>query len=294
MDFIECHVHSFKQSVWLRPCNLSCFLSVLLPCYNTRGAAAGRHIKMRNWMWLQEYVMNKIDSPERIMFQQWEAKSKGRQRAQVTQLRGKINSVINHGVFLFLQGSLYLLSIPSEDEKQRTPSLAHHQSHTPRAISTSVFHPLSLASPINLSFLLSLTGGIHSVSFCSTCTTEKECSRPTYTQAGVNTAPVPCCSTRAIAFYQAYLLIKSLLITFSLAEVFVGSIKCFNSRQKRSCVCGLHFNSGVIDGDFTWEWHLLLSNSADRWSTLIVSPPHCFSIHKLLLTHKFYVATIPN
>lgn len=118
---------------------------------------------------VQGHLINRIESLERIIFQRWEDKSKGGCEAQATQLQGEISYLVNHCILLFLQGSQYLFSPPRKDGKAEDSSLIHticHQSHSPQTISASVFHPLSLSSPINLILLLSLTAAIHSV--CST------------------------------------------------------------------------------------------------------------------------------
>lgn len=149
------------RSVCLTPCNLSCFLSVPLLCYNTRIVVSAR--QMRNWIWLQGCLIKKESRKDYVSAVGRHVK---RHRAHMAQLPGE-NRFLNQSLYPFIyQGfSMLLLSFQLGWRSSRL-LLLHiicHQSHNLHTISTQVFHPLFLSSHINLSGLLSLTAAIHSV-----------------------------------------------------------------------------------------------------------------------------------
>ncbi len=156
---------------------------------------------------------------------------------------------------------------PVRMETQRTPSLAHHLpsvSHSLRYLnlclspSFSLFPYQSICSPQSDS----------SHPFCELLSASALLAQQSrsgvglHTKAGVNTAPGPSCSTWAIAFYQAYLLIKPLLRTFSVAEELAGSIKRFNSREVVSvdCILTVELSVGISQGNGTFYFLKVLTD----------------------------------
>lgn len=116
------------------------------------------------------------------------------------------NQFFNQSLCPFISSGFFIPLLSSQQGwRSRELHLLHticHQSHTLHGFSTSVFHPLSLSSPINLSLLLSLTTVIHSVKQSLLHLHDRAGVDLTHTQDGVNTPPVPSFSKQAIAFIR--------------------------------------------------------------------------------------------
>lgn len=146
------------------------------------------------------------------------------------------NQFVNQSLdpFISLGLSIYLLYSASEEAARRPGlvSLSISISHHLPSVSTSISHPLSLPSPINLS-LLPQSDSSHP--FCEAVSSSGgvECACYTHTHIHIYRHMEPGVLRRQVI--QTYLLIRSRSVTFQPSDLVVlGLVTCFWSGQQRS------------------------------------------------------------
>lgn len=221
-----------------RACVWDCVIShVFHQCSSATSpeVVAGRQIRMRKWMWLQDYLINNKESPEMIMYHQWKTRQRGGRGGTGDSDAGE-NQFVNQSLdpFISLGLSIYLLYSASEEAARRPGlvSLSISISHHLPSVSTSISHPLSLPSPINLS-LLPQSDSSHP--FCEAVSSSGgvECACYTHTHIHIYRHMEPGVLRRQVI--QTYLLIRSRSVTFQPSDLVVlGLVTCFWSGQQRS------------------------------------------------------------